>query len=117
MGQVYAAHDTELDRAVALKVVGGGGSAAAQLALRREAQRASQLNHPNICTIHEVGAFEGQAYIVMEYIEGRPLSERIGSEGLPLETILRYGIQIADALSHAHEQGIVHRDSRARMWR
>ncbi len=110
MGQVYAAHDTELDRAVALKVVVSGGSAAAQLALRGEAQRASQLNHPNICTVHEVGTFEGQAYIVMEYVEGGPLSERIGSEALPLETMLRYGIQIADALAHAHEQGIVHRD-------
>ena len=110
MGEVYAAHDTDLDRAVALKVVGGVGGAAAQLALRREAQRASQLNHPNICTIHEVGAFEGQAYIVMEYVEGQSLYELIGSEGLPLETMLRYGIQVADALAHAHEQGIVHRD-------
>src|SRR5688572_13247492 len=110
MGEVYAAHDTDLDRPVALKVVGGASNSAAQLDLRREAQRASQLNHPNICAIHEVGAFEGQAYIVMEYVEGRPLDELIGRQGLPLETTLRYGIQIADALAHAHQQGIVHRD-------
>ncbi len=110
MGAVYAAHDTDLDRAVALKVVGGGGSAAAQLALRREAQRASQLNHPHICTIHEVGDVDGRAYIVMEYVEGSQLSALIGRDGLPLETTLRYGIHVADALAHAHAQGIVHRD-------
>jgi TolB-like protein/Tfp pilus assembly protein PilF len=110
MGEVYAAHDTELGRAVALKVVTGGGTSEAQRALRREAQRASQLNHPNICTIHEVGAVGGQAYIVMEYVEGCPLVDLIGIDGLPLETLLRYGIHIADALAHAHGQGVIHRD-------
>jgi tetratricopeptide (TPR) repeat protein len=110
MGEVYAAHDTELGRAVALKVVTGGGTPETQRALRREAQRASQLNHPNICTIHEVGAVDGQAYIVMEFVEGRPLIDLIGIDGLPLETLLRYGIQIADALAHAHGQGVIHRD-------
>src|SRR5205807_4447975 len=78
--------------------------------LLREAQHASALNHPNICTIYDVGESGGKAFIAMEYIEGRRLSELIPSNGLEIEAVLRYGSQIADALTHAHERGIVHRD-------
>jgi tetratricopeptide (TPR) repeat protein/predicted Ser/Thr protein kinase len=107
MGEVYAARDVELGREVALKI---GIAKDADLRLRREAQHASQLNHPHICTIHEVGAYDGQTYIVMEYIEGQQLSDLIPSEGQPTESVVRYGIQIADALEHAHQHGVIHRD-------
>ena len=109
MGEVYAAHDTQLDRTVAVKVV-SGGRRDAHKDLHHEARQASKLNHPHICTVHEVGAFEGQAYIVMEYVEGRPLDELIGTARLPLAKAVRYGIQIADALAHAHRHGVIHRD-------
>ena len=107
MGEVYAARDVELGREVALKIAIAED---AEFRLRREAQHASQLNHPHICTIHEVGAYDGQTYIVMEYIEGQRLSELIPPEGQPTETVVRYGIQIADALAHAHRHGVIHRD-------
>lgn len=112
MGVVYRAHDEKLERTVAIKVVGGdGGTAAAdRLRIITEARAASGLNHPNICTVYETGDIDGQAYIAMEYVEGRPLSELIPTDGLPLETVIRYGAQIADALSHAHARGVVHRD-------
>ena len=109
MGEVYAARDVELGRQVALKIA-TGFDADAQTRLRREAQHASQLNHPHICTIHEVGAADGQSYIVMEYVDGQRLSDIIPPTGLPVETVLRYGIQIADALAHAHRNGVTHRD-------
>lgn len=112
MGEVYRAHDEQLDRDVALKVLPASSFAdpAARARLLREARSAASLNHPNICTIHEVGEAEGQAYIAMELVEGRPLSELVKDEALPAESVLRYGIQVAEALSHAHERGIVHRD-------
>jgi Tol biopolymer transport system component len=109
MGAVYAAHDVELGRVVALKIV-TGDDVEAQTRLRHEAKRASQLNHPHVCTIHEVGTSNGQAFFAMEYVEGQTLSEMISRRVFPLEAALRYGIQIADALSHAHEHGVVHRD-------
>jgi tetratricopeptide (TPR) repeat protein/predicted Ser/Thr protein kinase len=109
MGEVYAARDVELGRQVALKIA-TGFDADAQTRLRREAQHASQLNHPHICTIHEVGAADGQSYIVMEYVDGQRLCDIIPPTGLPVETVLRYGIQIADALAHAHRNGVTHRD-------
>jgi serine/threonine protein kinase len=83
--------------------------AEAMARLEREAQAASALNHPHICVIHEVGEARGHAYIAMEYVEGRTLKE-LAAEGLPAETVLHYGTQIADALAHAHEGGVVHRD-------
>jgi serine/threonine protein kinase len=77
--------------------------------LEREGQAAAALNHPHICVVHEVGEAGSQAYIAMEYVEGRTLNE-LAAEGLPLETVLRFGTQIAEALAHAHERGVVHRD-------
>jgi TolB-like protein/predicted Ser/Thr protein kinase len=112
MGEVYRAHDARLDRDVALKVlsVGALGDSTARPRLLREARLAAALNHPNVCTIYEVGEAEGQAYIAMELIEGQPLDLLISGEGLSIDRVLDYGLQIAEAVAHAHERGIVHRD-------
>jgi serine/threonine-protein kinase len=112
MGEVYRAHDEQLDRDVALKVLPASSfsDAAARARLLREARSAAALNHPHICTIYEVGEADGQAYIAMELVEGESLSARLAAGPLPAKQVLRYGSQIADALSHAHERGIVHRD-------
>ncbi|HEY7059317.1 MAG TPA: protein kinase [Vicinamibacterales bacterium] len=113
MGVVYRAHDTRLQRTVAIKVMGGsstGSSAAEHSRLLDEARAASALNHPNICTVYEVGEVSGRAFIAMEYVEGQPLGQLVGRDGLPIETVVRYGTQIADALSHAHGRGVIHRD-------
>ena len=112
MGEVYAARDVTLQRDVALKIASGTNDAA-HARLRREAQHASQLNHPHICTIHEVGDMDGRPYIVMEYVEGTRMDELVPAGGLPAETVIRHGIQIADALAHAHVHGITHRDLKA----
>ncbi len=109
MGAVYKAHDPTLQRTVAIKVL-AKQDADASARLLQEARAASALNHPHICTIYEVGEHEGQAFIVMEHVEGKPLSALIPADGLPPESVIRYGTQIADALAHAHERGIVHRD-------
>jgi eukaryotic-like serine/threonine-protein kinase len=112
MGVVYKARDTRLGRMVALKLLPSGALAdqTARTRLLREAQHASSLNHPNIATIYEVGEDAGEIYIAMEFVEGRPLSKLIEHDGLPLETALRYALEISSALAHAHERGIVHRD-------
>jgi eukaryotic-like serine/threonine-protein kinase len=109
MGEVYVAHDLELGRTVAVKIA-LGGDADAHARLKREAQHASQLNHPNICTIHEIGAFDGQPFIAMEYVEGRRLADVIPPDGLSIEQVTHYGSQIASALAHAHRHGVIHRD-------
>jgi len=109
MGHVYQAYDSELRRTVAIKFM-TSRDPSAQERLRREARHASGLNHPNICIIHHIGDAEGHAYIVMEHLTGRPLCEVIPSDGLSLETALSYARQVADAVAHAHERGIVHRD-------
>ena len=109
MGAVYQAHDPTLQRTVAIKVL-AKQDADASARLLQEARAASALNHPHICTIYEVGEHEGQAFIVMEHVEGKPLSQLIPADGMPPESVIRYGTQIADALAHAHERGIVHRD-------
>ena len=75
-----------------------------------EARAASSLNHPNICTIHQVGDSDGEAYIVMEQVEGQPLNSLAGAGGLSPDLVIRYGMQIADALAHAHKHGVIHRD-------
>ena len=112
MGVVYRARDTQLERSVALKVVGEQTHVdeTARARLLREARTASALNHPNICTIYEAGVADGETYIAMELVEGQPLSAMIATHGLPVEMTIRYGVQIADALAHAHERGVVHRD-------
>ena len=112
MGVVYRAHDELLDRDIALKVLPASNfqDPAARAKLLREARIASQLNHPHICTIHEVGEAEGQVYIAMEFVEGQPLSARLAAGPLPKEQVLRYGIQLAEALGQAHGRGVLHRD-------
>ncbi|HXI43862.1 MAG TPA: protein kinase [Bryobacteraceae bacterium] len=110
MGVVYRARDQVLQRDVALKFLGGTLAREAREFLLREARAVSALSHPNICTVHEVGEAGGEFYIVMELIEGKPLSVSIGSGGLPYESVMRYGAQIAGALAHAHGRNIVHRD-------
>ena len=112
MGSVYRAYDPRLDRFVALKLLHEGtrDNAARRRRLLREARSASALNHPHICTIHEVGEADGEAFMVMEFVEGRSLRELSVSDGLPVHVAIRYGIQIADALAHAHDRGILHRD-------
>jgi serine/threonine protein kinase/Tfp pilus assembly protein PilF len=112
MGVVYRARDTQLERSVALKVVGEQAQVGenARARLLQEARTASALNHPNICTIYEAGVADGETYIAMELVEGQPLSAMVSSNGLPVEMAIRYGVQIADALAHAHERGVVHRD-------
>ncbi|PYU96315.1 MAG: hypothetical protein DMG08_02490 [Acidobacteria bacterium] len=112
MGVVYRAHDEVLQRDVALKVVGESSvvEKSSREHLLHEARASSALSHPNICTIHEVGEFSGEFYMVMELVEGTTLQSLIGSAGLAVESILRYGIQIAGALAHAHGRNVIHHD-------
>ena len=108
MGEVWKAYDAKLQRTVAIKVLHDTADAASRILA--EARAASALNHPHICTIHDVGDADGQSFIVMEYVEGKPLSEVIPSDGLSPASVVHYGTQIAAGLAHAHQHDIVHRD-------
>jgi Tol biopolymer transport system component/predicted Ser/Thr protein kinase len=112
MGEVYRARDTRLERTVAVKVLPAHLSSSPEVRQRfeREAKTISSLSHPHICALYDVGNQDGVEYLVMEYLEGETLSERLGRGPLPAEQVLRYGIEMADALDKAHRQGIVHRD-------
>src|SRR5262249_54958196 len=112
MGEVYAAEDERLRRRVAIKFISRQVIADDEMRLRfeREAQTASALNHPNICTIFEINDHEDRPYLVMELLEGRDLQQICMAGPVEVPMLLKWAIQIADALEGAHEQGIVHRD-------
>ena len=112
MGEVYKARDTRLDRTVAIKVLPEHVAADPDLKQRfeREAKTISSLNHPHICTLYDIGNQDGIDFLVMEFIEGETLAQRLEKGALPLDQALTIAIEIADALDKAHRQGIVHRD-------
>jgi tetratricopeptide (TPR) repeat protein/predicted Ser/Thr protein kinase len=111
MGVVYRAYDPTLERPLAIKVVQSPAQDERSHArLLEEARSASALSHPNVCAIYEVGEEANCAFIAMEYVEGRPLSERLTGAPLPIDEAMSYGLQVADALAHAHERGVVHGD-------
>ena len=112
MGEVYRARDTRLDRTIAIKVLPSHLSSSPELKERfqREARAISSLNHPNICTLHDIGQQDGVDFLVMEYLEGETLQQRLLRGALPLKQVLEYGTQIAEALDRAHQAGIAHRD-------
>ena len=112
MGEVYKARDTRLDRTVAIKVLPEHVASDPDLKQRfeREAKTISSLNHPHICTLHDIGSQDGIDFLVMEYLDGETLAQRLEKGALPLDQALQVAIEIADALDKAHRQGITHRD-------
>src|SRR5437660_10490909 len=112
MGEVYRARDTRLERSVAIKILPAQFSAdpVHKQRFEREAKTISQLNHPHICVLHDIGHQDGIDYLVMECVEGETLAKRLEKGPLALEQVLKLGAQIADALDKAHRSGVVHRD-------
>src|SRR3984893_15843275 len=112
MGEVYRAKDTRLDRIVAIKILRDHHASNPELSERfeREARAISSLNHPHICTLYDVGHQDGIDFLVMEYLEGETLAARLVKGPLPLDQVLKYAIEIADALDKAHRKGVTHRD-------
>src|ERR1700751_2305045 len=112
MGEVSRARDTRLDRTVAIKVLPDHLASRAELRERfdREARTVASLNHPHICTLYDIGQQDGIDYLVMEYLEGETLAQRLLKGPLPLTQVLQYAIEISDALDKAHRKGITHRD-------
>ena len=112
MGEVYRALDTRLDRTVAIKILPDHLSQSPEAKQRfdREARAISSLNHPNICTLHDVGHQDGTDYLVMEYLEGETLADRLAKGPLPVAQILKYGTDICEGLERAHRSGVIHRD-------
>src|SRR3954471_6900780 len=112
MGEVYRARDTRLDRTVAIKVLNSSlvASAALRARFEREAKVISQLQHPHICVLHDVGSENGTDYLVMEYLDGEALAEKVKRGPLPTTELLKIAIEVADALTKAHKSGIIHRD-------
>src|SRR5215469_105350 len=111
MGEVYRARDTRLERTVAIKILSQlSCDSARRQRFEREAKAISCMNHPNICVLYDVGHQDGIDYLVMECLEGETLAKRLEKGPLPVEQVLKYGAQIADALDKAHRSGVVHRD-------
>src|SRR5262245_20561757 len=112
MGEVYKARDTRLDRSVAIKVLPEHIAKREDLRARfeREARAVASLNHPHICTLHDIGSQDGTGYMVMEHLEGETLAARIERGPIPLEQAVALAVQIADALDRAHRAGVTHRD-------
>src|SRR5258708_32565977 len=112
MGEVYRAKDTRLDRSVAVKILPShlSDNPDAKQRFDREARAISSLNHPNICTLHDVGHQDGTDYHVMEFLEGETLDDRLAKGPLPVTQILKYGTDICEGLERAHRSGVVHRD-------
>ena len=111
MGEVYQAHDIRLDRPVAIKIMGGALAALDRGArLEREARAIASLNHPHICALHDVGREHDTSFLIMEYVKGETLAARLARGPIPTRELIRIAIQIAEALDHAHRNGVVHRD-------
>src|ERR1700757_3584808 len=112
MGEVYRARDTRLDRTVAIKILPAhlSDKPEAKERFEREAKSISSLNHPNICHLYDVGQQDGTSYLVMEYLEGETLADRLRKGPLPLEQVVKVGVEICDGLEKAHRSGVVHRD-------
>jgi eukaryotic-like serine/threonine-protein kinase len=112
MGEVYRARDSRLERTVAIKLLPAHLASSTELKARfeREARAASALNHPHICHVYDIGSQDGTAFLVMEYLEGETLADRLLKGALPLKQLLALGVQITEALATAHRAGILHRD-------